>query len=203
MTKRKISNMIKRLGSGSPVRLFAGGLHGDEWQTTTPLLEGLTGPLTGTLLVMSKVSENEYLSTLDRDYYTQYAPQLLEAIKERLPDIYLELHSYSKDNFSILTGDGRFERQGVPAYIEIEAGVLIGSVSPHIRRDYFSPYDLCVSFEMPKRPSVQTLEVIGRLLDLVKECRDRDAFVRYMKSRYPEQTSVAIRNYLSFYGDLY
>jgi hypothetical protein len=195
--------MIKRLGSGSPVRLFAGGLHGDEWQTTTPLLEGLTGPLTGTLLVMSKVSENEYLSTLDRDYYTQYAPQLLEAIKERLPDIYLELHSYSKDNFSILTGDGRFERQGVPAYIEIEAGVLIGSVSPHIRRDYFSPYDLCVSFEMPKRPSVQTLEVIGRLLDLVKECRDRDAFVRYMKSRYPEQTSVAIRNYLSFYGDLY
>lgn len=195
--------MIKCLGSGSPVRLFAGGLHGDEWETTTSLLEGLTGPLTGTLFVMSKVSENEYLSTLDRDYYTQYAPQLLEAIKERLPDIYLELHSYSKDNFSILTGDGRFERQGVPAYIEIEAGVLIGSVSPHIRRDYFSPYDLCVSFEMPKRPSVQTLEVIGRLLDLVKECRDRDAFVRYMKARYPEQTSVAIRNYLSFYGDLY
>jgi hypothetical protein len=195
--------MIKRLGSGSPVRLFAGGLHGDEWETTTPLLEGLTQPLTGTLLVMSKVSGNEYLSTLDRDYYTQYAPHLLEAITEHCPGIYLELHSYSKDNFSILTGDGRFERHGVPAYIEIEAGVLMGSVSPHIRRDYFSPYDLCVSFEMPKRPSGQTLEVIGRLLDLVKECRDRDAFVRYMKTHYPEQTSVAVRNYLRFYGDLY
>jgi hypothetical protein len=203
MTKRKVSNMIKRLGSGSPVRLFAGGLHGDEWETTTPLLEGLTQPLTGTLLVMSKVSGNEYLSTLDRDYYTQYAPHLLEAIKEHCPGIYLELHSYSKDNFSILTGDGRFERHGVPAYIEIEAGVLMGSVSPHIRRDHFSPYDLCVSFEMPKRPSGQTLEVIGRLLDLVKECRDRDAFVRYMMTHYPEQTSVAVRNYLRFYGDLY
>ncbi len=195
--------MIKRLGSGSPVRLFAGGLHGDEWETTTPLLEGLTGPLTGTLLVMSKVSGNEYLSTLDRDYYTQYAPHLLEAIRDYCPCIYLELHSYSKDNFSTLTGNGRFERDGVPAYIEIEAGVLMGSVSPHIRRDYFSPYDLCVSFEMPKKASGQTLEVIGRLLDLVKECRGRDAFVRYMKIHYPEQTSVAVRNYLRFYGDLY
>ncbi len=195
--------MIKRLGSGSPVRLFAGGLHGDEWETTTPLLEGLTGPLNGTLLVMSKVSGNEYLSTLDRVYYTQYAPHLLEAIKEHCPGIYLELHSYSKDNFSILTGDGRLESQGVPAYIEIEAGVLMGSVSPHIRRDYFSPYDLCVSFEMPKRALGQSLEVIGRLLDLVKECRDRDAFVRYMKTHYPEQTKVAVRNYLRFYGDLY
>lgn len=195
--------MIERLGSGSPVRLFAGGLHGDEWETTTPLLQGLTRPLTGTLLVMSKVSGNEYLSTLDRDYYTQYAPHLLEAIKEHHPGIYLELHSYSNDNFSILTGDGRLESKGVPAYIELEAGVLIGSVSPHIRRDYFSPHDLCVSFEMPKEPSEQTLEIISRLLDLLKECRDRDAFVRYMKIQYPEQTELAIRNYLNFYGDLY
>ncbi len=195
--------MIERLGSGSPVRLFAGGLHGDEWETTTPLLEDLTRPMTGTLIVMSKVSGNEYLSTLDRDYYTVYAPHLLEAIKEHNPGIYLELHSYSDDNFSILTGDDRLEHQGVPAYIELEAGVLIGSVSPHIRREYFSPYDLCVSFEMPKRPSGQTLEVIGRLLDLVKECSDRDDFIRYMKIHYPEQTELAVRNYLSFYGDLY
>lgn len=200
---RKVSNMIKHPGSGSPVRLFAGGLHGDEWETTTPLLEGLTGPMDGTLLVMSKVSGNEYMSTLDRDYYTHYAPHLLEAIKEYRPCIYLELHSYSKDNFLILTGDGRLEHHGVPAYIEIEAGVLMGSVSPHIRRDYFSPYDLCVSFEIPKRASGKTLEVIGRLLEIVKECRDRDVFVRYMKVHYPKQTAVAVRNYLRFYGDLY
>ncbi len=51
--------------------------------------------------------------------------------------------------------------------------------------------------------SGQTLEVIGRLLDVVKDCRGRDAFVRYMKTHYPEQTSVAVRNYLRFYGDLY
>lgn len=195
--------MLKRLGSGKPVRLFAGGLHGDEWESTSHMLERLKPPGMGTLIVISKVSKSEYLSTLDRDYYTRYAPHLLDAIKQYNPEIYLELHSYSEDNYLSLIGDGRFERYGVPAYIEIESGILMGSVSPHIRRDYFTPEDLCVSFEIPKNPTEEACAVIGKLLDMVTGCNGRGNFIEYMARHYPQQTSVAVKNYLRFYGHLY
>jgi hypothetical protein len=200
-TKKKYN--MKRFGIGAPVRLFAGGLHGDEWISTSPRLERLTPPGTGSLLVMPKVSDQSYLSTLDKDYYTGYAPHLLDAITTYKPTIYLELHSYSDENFSALAGAGRFESLGVPAYIELESGILMGSVSPHIRTQYFSPQDLCVSFEMPKNPSEPSLDIIDQLLCLVKECSGRDGFIQYMKQVYPEQTALAIRNYLRFYGHLY
>jgi len=195
--------MLKRYGSGVPIRLLVAGLHGDEWKSTSERLKQLTPPGTGTLLILQKVSDRNYMSTLDKDYYTEYAPQLLDTIKTYRPGIYLELHSYSEENFSVLTGVGRLEQEGVPAYIEIESGILMGSVSPHIREDYFSPYDLCISFEMPKNPSEVSLKVIDQLLDVVKECSRRSSFVEYMKKHYPEQTSAAIKNYLRFYGHLY
>ena len=195
--------MLKRYGSGAPVRLLAAGLHGDEWRSTSKRLEGLTTPTVGTLLVIQKVSGREYMSTLDKDYYTKYAPLLLDAIRINKPQIYLELHSYSSKNLSDLTDKNRLEQEGVPAYIEIESGILMGSVSPYIRIDYFSPYDLCISFEMPKHPSEESLRVIDRLVGAVKECESRSYFVEYMKKHYPRQTSAAIKNYLRFYGHLY
>ncbi len=195
--------MLKRYGSGTPVRLLAAGLHGDEWRSTSKRLEGLTTPTVGTLLVIPKVSGREYMSTLDKDYYNAYAPQLLDVIRTYRPQIYLELHSYSSKNFSDLTDKNRLEQEGVPAYIEIESGILMGSVSPHIRVDYFSPYDLCISFEVPKHPSEGAIRVIDRLIVVVKECESRSDFVEYMKNHYPMQTSAAIKNYLRFYGHLY
>ncbi|MCD4846441.1 MAG: DUF2119 domain-containing protein [Methanosarcinales archaeon] len=195
--------MLKRYGSGAPVRLLVAGLHGDEWRSTSKRLKGLTTPTLGTLLVMLKVSDREYMSTLDKDYYIKYAPLLLDAIRTYRPQIYLELHSYSSRNFAVLTDKGRLEQEGIPAYIEIESGILMGSVSPHIRVDYFSPYDLCISFEMPKHPSEESLRVIDRLVGVVKECESRSDFVEYMKKHYPRQTSAAIKNYLRFYGHLY
>ncbi|HUV83016.1 MAG TPA: DUF2119 domain-containing protein [archaeon] len=194
---------MKRFGRGTPVRLFAGGLHGDEWISTSPRLERLTPPGTGSLLVMPKVSERSYLSTLDKDYYTQYVPHLLDVIIKNKPTIYLELHSYSDENISALTEIVRLEKKGVPAYIELESGILMGSVSPHIRKEYFSPHDLCISFEMPKNPSEKSLDIIDHLLYMVKECGGRDGFVQYMKQEYPKQASIAIKNYLRFYGHLY
>jgi len=195
--------MLKRYGSGVPVRLLAAGLHGDEWRSTSKRLEGLTIPAIGTLLVIPKVSGREYMSTLDKDYYTKYAHLLLDTIRINKPQIYLELHSYSSKNFTVLTDKSRLEQEGVPAYIEIESGILMGSVSPYIRVDYFSPYDLCISFEMPKHPSEESLRVIDRLVGVVKECESRNDFVEYMKKHYPKQTSAAIKNYLRFYGHLY
>jgi len=196
-------DMLKRYGGGAPVRLLAAGLHGDEWRSTSKRLEGLTTPAVGTLLVIPKVSGREYMSTLDKDYYTKYAPLLLDTIRINKPQIYLELHSYSSKNFSDLTDKNRLEQEGAPAYIEIESGILMGSVSPHIRVDYFSPYDLCISFEMPKHPSEESLRVIDRLVGVVKGCESRSDFVEYMKKHYPRQISAAIKNYLRFYGHLY
>lgn len=195
--------MLKQFGAGRPIRLFAAGMHGDEWKATSGILEKIAPPGTGTLLVMSSVSKDKYLSTLDGRYYTQYAPHLLEAIKTRQPGIYMELHAYSRENFTALTTDERFELHGVPAYIELESGILMGSVSPHIRKDYFTPSDLCVSFEMDKAPSNQSVGVIKALLDVIKECGSRDEFVAYMKKHYPEQAKIAIKNFRMFYGQLY
>lgn len=185
------------------MRLFAAGMHGDEWISTSPRLMDVIPPKTGTLLIIPKVTEKPYLSTLEPDYYTGYASRILDAILEHKPTIYLELHAYSEKNFSALTEAGRLETLGVPPYIELESGILMGSVSPAIRKRYFTPLDLCVSFEMPKDSSEQSLKIIDNLLDMVKDCSGRDDFIRQMKQVYPEQTSTAVQNYLRFYGHLY
>lgn len=192
--------MIK-LGSGEPVRLIVAGLHGDEWETTSALVEDPGPPATGTLLIIEKVSGKAYMSTLDHDYYTSYAPHLLDAIILYKPSIYLELHSYSKENLRALTEKERFERSGVPPYVEIGSGILMGSVSPHIRLDHFTRDDLCLSFEVPKNPSGRSLKIIENLLDVVKDCSGRDAFVEYMKEHYPEQAEISIKNYLRFFSN--
>lgn len=195
--------MLKQYGTERPVRLFVAGMHGDEWKATSRILESIAPPGTGTLLVMSSVSKDKYLSTLDSRYYTQYAPHLLEVIKTYQPGIYMELHAYSKENFVALTTDERFHLHGVPAYIELESGILMGSVSPHIRKDYFTPSDLCVSFEMEKEPSDQSIGVVNAVLDAIKESSSRNEFVAYMKKHYPEQAKAAIQNYRNFYNHLY
>ena len=70
-------------------------------------------------------------------------------------------------------------------------------------QDTLITYVPIVSFEMPDKLKEQSLNTIDNLLDIVKECNGRKRLIEYMKSHYPEQTSVAVRNYLRFYGDLY
>jgi len=186
------------LGSGDPKRLFVGGLHGNEWRRTSAILERLSAPRRGTLAIIPKLTDRPYISTLDDRYYDAYGRILIAAINEIMPAIYLELHSYH--DFDSLTDPMRIERRGVPAYIELEDGILIGSISPILRRRCFSMHNLCISIETPEKGSHGSQRVLKRLLDFTKDCESRDEFIDFILDRYPEQGRLAIENYKRFYG---
>lgn len=186
------------LGSGDPKRLFAGGLHGDEWKYTSWILESVDAPGVGTLVVIPKLTDQDYVSTLEERYYEGYGSNLVAAIDEIRPLIYLELHSYH--NFDELTDVRRIDKVGVPAYVELEDGVLIGSISPILRRRCFSNHDLCISFEIPvadQRSKSQRL--VKKFLEFTKDCTSRDEFLDFLLTRYPDQGMRAVGNYKRFY----
>jgi len=192
---------MKIFGNEKPVRLFVAGLHGDEWRDTTELLENLKPPETGTLVLIPLVCKGKYLSTLDPDYYIEIGKQILEVIKELKPEIYIELHSYARENFEKLTGKDRLERIGVPAYSVLKAGVLLGSVSPWIRKEYFLKEALCLSFELEKG-NIESRKFTAQMLEILKETKSRDEFIGYMGSKFPVQAKKAIEDYRRFYGEI-
>jgi hypothetical protein len=192
---------MKIYGSGRPVRLFVAGLHGDEWKDTTGLLKRIKPPETGTLARMPLVDCGKYISTLNPDYYSGTGKKILKAIEELKPEIYIELHSYSSENFEKLAGKDRLELTGVPAYSILKEGVLLGSVSPWVRRKYFPKEALCLSFEL-RKGSVESRKFAARMLEVLKEIQSRDEFIEYMKKEFPAQAKKAMEDYRQFYGEI-
>ncbi len=192
---------MKVYGSGKPIRLFVAGLHGDEWKDTTELLKSITPPETGILALIPLVDRGKYISTLNPEYYPETGKKILEAIEELKPEIYIELHSYSSENFEKLAGKNRLELIGVPAYSILKEGVLLGSVSPWVRRKYFPKETLCLSFELPKG-SAESRKFAARMLEILKEIQSRDEFIEYMKKEFPAQAKKAIEDYRQFYGEI-
>ncbi len=199
------SNDLKLYGSGeydeidSPIRLFVAGLHGNEWRDTSEFLLNMTPPKNGTLAVIPIVDNGEYVSTLDNRYYTTVGSRIIDAVESLHPDTYVELHSYSRNNLSKLTNEDRINKTGVPAYIELEDGVLLGSVPSYIRLKCFPMDALCLSFEIQK-DSLRSKYFAAKMLDIVKNCVSRDDFVKYLENRFPLQAKMAIGNYNRFYG---
>ncbi len=187
------------LGYGDPVRLFVAGLHGNEWEDTSDILENIRAPGKGTLAVIPVVSKGNYVSTLDDSYFTDTGQSIIEAVEELHPAIYIELHSYSAKNLAALTEPGRLERVGVPAFSRLEHDVLLGSVGPFIRRKYFPAQALCLTFEIQKGNPLSKQHA-SELINVVKECISKEDFIRYMFSRYPKQAENVIRDYRNFYG---
>ncbi|KKG16746.1 hypothetical protein EO98_14860 [Methanosarcina sp. 2.H.T.1A.6] len=192
---------LRVYGHGKPVRLFAAGLHGDEWRDTTEILMKIEPPEKGTLALIPLVKRGEYTSTLDPAYYQVMGLSILEAIEDLNPEIYIELHSYSRENLEKLAGRDRLERTGVPAYSVLKAGVLLGSVSPWIRRKYFPKEALCLSFEVQKG-NPGSREFVASMLEVLKETESRDEFVEYLRKEFPEQARKAIEDYRRFYGEI-
>lgn len=189
----------KLLGTGDPVRLFVGGLHGNEWIDTSDILEELEPPATGSLAVIPLVCKEKYVSTLEERYYTTLGRQIIQAVQELKPSIYIEFHSYSKQNQKLLTDAERISKVGVPAYSQLDSDVLLGSVSPVIRREYFPMEALCLSFEIQKGNTISK-DYGAKLARKMKECLSRDQFIEQMKNRYPAQSKKVIEDYRNFYG---
>ena len=186
-------------GSGEPVRLFVAGLHGNEWRDTSHLLLDLEPPEKGTLAIIPQIDRGEYLSTLEDNYYIDIGYRIIEAVEMLKPDIYLELHSYYAGNRMNLTDKDRIDKTGVPAYSYIDEGMLLGSVAPYIRKNYFPMEALCVSFEIQK--SCERSRVFAKkMLDIFKEFTSRDDFINFLNKNYPVQAKKAIENYKRFYG---
>ena len=187
------------LGKGKPVRLFVAGLHGDEWKDTSDILENIEAPGEGTLAVIPLVSKGNYISTLDDRYFTEIGTPIIEAVEELRPEVYIEIHSYSAENIEKLTGAQRLDRIGVPAFSRLDHDVLLGSVSPHIRRKYFPQEALCLTFEIQKGNALSK-EYATKLINRMKEFTSRDEFLNCMLERYPRQARKAIEDYKNFYG---
>ena len=138
---------------------------------------------------------------LNPDYYPETGKKILKAIEELKPEIYIELHSYSRENIEKLAGKDRLDRIGVPAYSVLKEGVLLGSVSPWIRKKYFPKEALCLSFELQKG-NIESRKFTSRMLEVLKETQSRDEFIEYLKKEFPVQAKKAIEDYRQFYGGI-
>jgi len=194
-------SMMKTYGNGRPIRLFVAGLHGEEWKDTTGMLKAIKAQKAGTLVLIPLVSSGNYISTLEADYYPGTGKKIIKAIEELKPEIYVELHSYAVEKLEKLTGKDRLDRIGVPAYSILKEGVLLGSVSPWIRKEYFPKEALCLSFEIQKG-NVKSREFTALILDVLKDTRSRDEFIEYLKKEFPVQAKKAIDDYRRFYGEI-
>jgi len=192
---------IRIYGNGRPIRLFVAGLHGEEWKDTTGILKSLKPPKTGTLALIPLVNSGKYISTLESNYYPETGKKIIKTIEKLKPEIYVELHSYSRENIEKLAGKDRIDRIGVPAYSVLKDGVLLGSVSPWIRKKYFPKEALCLSFEIQKR-NIKSRKFTALMLDILKETQSRDEFIEYIKKEFPVQAKKAIDDYRHFYGEI-
>ncbi|MBM4240392.1 MAG: DUF2119 domain-containing protein [Euryarchaeota archaeon] len=194
-------NIINK-GAG-PVRLFVGGVHGNEGLTTIKALSiiGEEDIKDGKLIIYN-CDESKYISTLDERYYNlPVGKEILSLITNYQPEIYVEPHCYRPDSFSKLTDKDRKKKVGVPPLIELEEGVLIGSVSPFIRINYFRRQDVCVTLEIPCSPSPKALDVYINVLKVIAGSKDRSEIEDKLKVKYPSQVKTARTYALEFFGN--
>jgi hypothetical protein len=186
-----------------PNRLFIGGVHGKEGQSTIHALEQLTDDdVNKGRLVIYNCDDTAYLSTLKREYYeTQIGKEILYLIDYYHPHVYIELHCYKKENYGRLTNSDRRLEQGVPPLIELREGVLIGSVSPYIRTTLFKRNDICMTLEMPCQAEHGSLQVYVDVLKIIAGSNSREELEEMMKKVYPEQVETARRYAQEVFGD--
>lgn len=186
-----------------PNRLFIGGVHGKEGRSTGQALEQVSDQdVEEGRLVIYNCDDTPYLSTLKREYYqTRIGKEILYLIDYYQPQVYIELHCYKKESYNRLTSPHRRKYQGVPPLIELEKGVLIGSVSPYIRTSLFKRDDICMTLEMPCDAGPESLKVYVNVLKIIASSTSRKDLEERMVEVYPRQVETAKKYAQEFFGD--
>ena len=197
---------FKVLGSSNPTRLFVAGIHGDEEAITRPIFEMMIKDIkitSGRLIVVSLSRDCPYISTLNEAYYdSTNGKKLLELIQEYRPGIYVELHTYKRDNHSNLIDPDRRKKIGVPPFTELEEKVLIGSVSPFIRTCEFRREDFCFTLEMPDPYSEKALQIALHIPRSISLSSSRGEILEKLREQYPRQIQEVEKNFREFFRDM-
>ncbi len=193
----------KIIKGNGPKRIFIGGVHGKEGLTTINIIKKLKDDdvIDGSLLLYN-CPESKYISTLDPDYYNMFmGKKILNLIKTYKPTIYVELHCYKPESYLKLVDCNRKKLSGVPPLIELEEGVLISSVAPYLRTEVFKRDDICITLEMPCKPSGKATNIYLEVMKSIAGSNNRKEFEDKLKIKYPEQVKTARRFASEFFGD--
>jgi len=191
---------------GRPAKLFVGGLHGNEGLYTAPILERLAQEeryLGEVIIVPSLVENSKYIGVLSEDYYqSEVGMQLLHLIHHYKPRFYFELHAYEQPAYTRLTDPERVKKIGVPHFVDLDEGILIGSIAPFLRRK-FTVNDFCMTIEVPKwkteRPQIKEIVLEVLRVGLIKA--DREEVMHEFSMRYPEQIKMAVYLFQQYYHE--
>ncbi|WP_414469058.1 DUF2119 domain-containing protein [Methanobacterium sp. ACI-7] len=188
-----------------PVRLFMGGVHGKEGLTTIKALSEIyEEDVNGGLLYVYNFDESPYISTLDRHYYTsKRGGEIVSIIRELKPEMYVELHCYNSNSFEKLTDINRKEITGVPPLIHLEEGVLIGSISPYIRTSLFKEWDVCITLEIPCKPTKKAIDVYLKVIKAIAGSKNKYELLDKLRKDYPEQVETAAKYAIELYWEGY
>lgn len=184
-------------------RLFIGGVHGKEGFSTIKALQEIKDDdvISGKLIIHN-CDESQYLSTLDPLYYqSKVGKEVLYLLNYYQPKVYVEAHCYKNESYLKLISPQRRINSGVPPLIELEYGVLIGSASPSIRTSLFARNDICITLEMPCKPTKKSLDIYINVLRIIAASGSRDELEKRMIDLYPNQVETARKYAKEFFGD--
>ena len=191
---------------GRPAKLFAGGLHGNEGLYTAPILERLAQEeiyLGEVIIVPFLVETSKYIGVLSENYFQSEAGmKLLHLINHYKPRFYFELHAYEKPSYTRLTDPERVKKIGVPHFVDLYKGILIGSIAPILRRR-FTVNDFCMTIEVPKWKNEQA-EIKEKVLEVLRvglTKTDREEVMHELRMRYPEQIKMAVYLFQQYYRE--
>jgi len=189
-----------------PPKLFVGGLHGDEGRYTAPILERLAQEhvSSGEVIIVPQLTEQStYIGVLNREYYqSEVGLRLLQLIHRYQPRFYFELHAYGQHSYARLTDPERVQKIGVPQFVDLDEGILIGSIAPLLRLQ-FSARDFCMTIEVPnwKSEHEQTRAKVLTVLRIGLTHTDREAVMQEFRMRYPAEVQEAEALFRQYYRD--
>lgn len=199
-----------------PVKLFLGGVHGNEGKTSIKFIKAIKEEdLSSGQFYFYNFDKTDYISTIKKEYYeSDLGKRILKLIKYFEPDFYTELHCYNLKNYDKLTSMERYKKTGVPPLIPAGNHVLVSSVSPLIRMTYFSTDTVCKTLEFPciEKLNPQVIEELNfdkklaverymDLLRLIAKSPSRNYFECEMMKRYRPQVDLAINYAKKVFGE--